>query len=95
MNDFWKSYDITHAELGPDFRCYPLYGKIHLIELALSLVFIVGMALWYRRSSSSARRCEAFEKMIDVIADSRRISYANFDEKAFHGEAQMKCGKIG
>lgn len=56
MNDFWKSYDITHAELGPDFRCYPLYGKIHLIELALSLVFIVGMALWYRRSSASARR---------------------------------------
>lgn len=51
MNDFWKSYDITHAELGPNFRCYPLYGKIHLIELALSLVFIVGMALWYRRSS--------------------------------------------
>ena len=45
MNDFWKSYDITHAELGPNFRCYPLYGKIHLIELALSLVFIVGMAL--------------------------------------------------
>ena len=39
--------------------------------------------------------CEAFEKMIDVIADSRRISRANFDEKAFHGEAQMKCGKIG
>ena len=55
MNDFWKSYDITHAELGPNFRCYPLYGKIHLIELALSLVFIVGMALWYRRSSASAR----------------------------------------
>ena len=46
MNDFWKSYDITHAELGPNFRCYPLYGKIHLIELALSLVFIVGVALW-------------------------------------------------
>ena len=37
MNDFWKSYDITHAELGPNFRCYPLYGNIHLIELALSL----------------------------------------------------------
>ena len=40
MNDFWKSYDITHAELGPNFRCYPLYGKIHLIELALSLVSV-------------------------------------------------------
>ena len=39
--------------------------------------------------------CEAFEKMIDVIADSRRISRANFDEKAFHGEAQMKCDNIG
>ena len=43
----------------------------------------------------AAAVCEAFEKMIDVIADSRRISRANFDEKAFHGEAQMKCGKIG
>ena len=39
--------------------------------------------------------CEAFEKMIDVIADSRRISRANFDEKAFHGETQMKCDNIG
>ena len=26
MNDFWKSYDITHAEYGADYRCYPLYG---------------------------------------------------------------------
>jgi len=39
--------------------------------------------------------CEAFEKKIDVIADLRGISNANFDEKAFHGETQMKCGKIG
>ena len=28
MNDFWKSYDITHAEFGADYRCYPLYGGI-------------------------------------------------------------------
>lgn len=26
MNDFWKSYDITHAEYGADYRCYPLYA---------------------------------------------------------------------
>lgn len=55
MNDFWKSYDITHAELGPNFRCYPLYGKIHLIELALSLVFIVGMV----SVTAAARLCPA------------------------------------
>ena len=69
MNDFWKSYDITHAELGPNFRCYPLYGKIHLIELALSLVFIVGMALWYRRSSASARRHILVGVTIALLAD--------------------------
>ena len=46
MNDFWKSYDITHAEYGADYRCYPLYGGIHLTELALSLAFIAGLAWW-------------------------------------------------
>ena len=56
MNDFWKSYDITHAEFGADYRCYPLYGGIHLTELALSLAFIAGMAWWYRRSSARTRR---------------------------------------
>ena len=56
MNDFWKSYDITHAEFGGDYRCYPLYGGIHLTELALSLAFIAGMAWWYRRSSARTRR---------------------------------------
>ena len=30
MNDFWKSYDITHAEYGADYRCYPLYGTVPL-----------------------------------------------------------------
>lgn len=56
MNDFWKSYDITHAEYGADYRCYPLYGTVHLMELAISLAFIVGVALWYRRSSARTRR---------------------------------------
>ena len=37
MNDFWKSYDITHAEYGADYRCYPLYGTVHLMELAIRL----------------------------------------------------------
>lgn len=56
MNDFWKSYDITHAEYGADYRCYPLYGTVHLMELVISLAFIVGAALWYRRSSARTRR---------------------------------------
>lgn len=45
MSDFWKSYDITALEYGEGYQCYPLYGKIHRIELALSLLFIVGVAL--------------------------------------------------
>ena len=28
MNDFWKSYDITAAEYGAGYECYPLFGKI-------------------------------------------------------------------
>ena len=36
MSDFWKSYDITAAEYGAGYECYPLFGTVHLIELALS-----------------------------------------------------------
>ena len=35
MSDFWKSYDITAAEYGAGYECYPLFGTVHLIELAL------------------------------------------------------------
>ena len=56
MSDFWKSYDITALEYGEGYQCYPLYGKIHRIELALSLLFIVGVALWYKRSGAKLRR---------------------------------------
>ena len=51
MNDFWKSYDITAAEYGAGYECYPLFGTVHLTELAVSALFILGMALWYRRSA--------------------------------------------
>ena len=34
MSDFWKSYDITAAEFGPGYECYPLFGTVHLVELA-------------------------------------------------------------
>ena len=56
MNDFWKSYDITALEYGVNYQCYPLYGKIHLTELALSLIFILSAALWYRHSGPKQRR---------------------------------------
>ena len=56
MNDFWKSYDITALEYGEGYECYPLYGTVHLIELALSALFILGMALWYRHSGAKQRR---------------------------------------
>ena len=62
MNDFWKSYDITALEYGVNYQCYPLYGRIHLTELALSLIFILSAALWYRHSggcSSDWRECAA------------------------------------
>ena len=52
MNDFWKSYDITALEYGEGYECYPLYGTVHLIELALSALFILGIALWYRHSGA-------------------------------------------
>ena len=39
--------------------------------------------------------CEAFEKRIDTMINPRRILCADFDEKAFHGETQIKCDNIG
>ena len=56
MNDFWKSYDITALEYGVNYQCYPLYGRIHLTELALSLIFILSAALWDRHSGPKQRR---------------------------------------
>lgn len=56
MNDFWKSYDLIAAEYGADYQCYPLFGRVHLLELAISVLFICGMTMWYRRSTSSRRR---------------------------------------
>ena len=56
MSDFWKSYDITAAEYGAGYECYPLFGTVHLIELALSALFLLGMVWWYRRSTPRTRR---------------------------------------
>ena len=55
MSDFWKSYDITAAEYGAGYECYPLFGTVHLIELALSALFLLGMVWWYRRSTLRMR----------------------------------------
>ena len=55
MSDFWKSYDITAAEYGAGYECYPLFGTVHLIELALSALFLLGMVWWYRRSTPRTR----------------------------------------
>lgn len=56
MNDFWKSYDLVELELGADHQCYPLFGQIHLTELAVSALLIAGVVLWYRRASAKMRR---------------------------------------
>lgn len=56
MSDFWKSYDITAAEFGPGYTCYPLFGTVHLVELAVSALFVLGMAVWYRRAGAHTRR---------------------------------------
>ena len=56
MSDFWKSYDITAAEYGAGYECYPLFGTVHLIELALSALFLLCMVWWYRRSTPRTRR---------------------------------------
>lgn len=60
MSDFWKSYDITAAEYGAGYECYPLFGTVHLVELALSALFILGMAWWYRRSVRRVPQVLAF-----------------------------------
>ena len=56
MSDFWKSYDITAAEYGAGYECYPLFGTVHLIELALSALFLLCMVWGYRRSTPRIRR---------------------------------------
>ena len=56
MSDFWKSYDIPAAEYGAGYECYPLFGTVHLIELALSALFLLCMVWWYRRSAPCTRR---------------------------------------
>ena len=56
MNNFWKSYDLTAAEFGPNYECYPLFGAVHLLELALSALFLIGMTVWYRRNGARTRR---------------------------------------
>ena len=56
MSDFWKSYDITAAEYGAGYECYPLFGTVHLIELALSALFLLCMVWWFRRSTPRTRR---------------------------------------
>ncbi len=81
MNDFWKSYDITHAEFGADYRCYPLYGGIHLTELALSLAFIAGMAWWYRRSSARNQlRVLKDCKLVRFRREGKTVYYALDDD---------------
>lgn len=35
------------------------------------------------------------KKRIDTMINPRRILCADFDEKAFHGETQIKCDNIG
>ena len=59
MSDFWKSYDITAAEYGAGYECYPLFGTVHLIELALSALFLLCTVWWSRRSPPRAPRMDA------------------------------------
>lgn len=56
MNEFWFSYELTAAKYRPGFQCYPLFGRVHLLELAISALFIVCMAAWYRRAGTRTRR---------------------------------------
>ena len=69
MNDFWKSYDLIAEEYGADYECYPLFGRVHLLELALSALFILGVALWYRRSTQRGRRRIQTGVTILLLAD--------------------------
>ena len=69
MNDFWKSYDITALEYGPGYACYPLFGTVHCIELVLSALFILGIAVWYRRACTRTRRRILVGVTLALLAD--------------------------
>lgn len=69
MDDFWKSYGITAQEYGAAYQCYPLFGRVHCVELTLSAAFLVGMALWYRRSSTHARKKIRAGVTLALLAD--------------------------
>lgn len=76
MSDFWKSYDITAAEYGAGYECYPLFGTVHLIELALSALFLLGMVWWYRRSTPRTRRHILVGVTAALLADEAACCWA-------------------
>lgn len=56
MSDFWKSIPTIQAERGSDYKAYSLFGATHLAELAVAVLAVVLVCLWYRRADEKTRR---------------------------------------
>ena len=87
MNDFWKSYDLIAAEYGADYQCYPLFGRVHLLELALSALFILVMIRWYRSSRTTVRRRILIGVTAALLADEAALLLGMY----FTGQWDWSC----
>lgn len=56
MSEFWKSIPTIQAERGSGYVSFPLFGAVHIAELAVTALFVALMCFIYRRASKDARR---------------------------------------
>ena len=69
MNEFWMSYEMIARRYGPGYQGYPLFGAVHLGELAAVAVCILLTARWYRRSPERTRRRILWGVTVLLLAD--------------------------
>ena len=69
MSEFWMSYEMIAQRYGPGYQGYPLFGAVHLGELAAVAVCILLAARWYRRSPERTRRRILWGVTVLLLAD--------------------------
>lgn len=69
MSEFWMSYEMIAQRYGPGYQGYPLFGAVHLGELAAVAVCILLTARWYRRSPERTRRRILWGVTVLLLAD--------------------------
>lgn len=69
MSEFWMSYEMIARRYGPGYQGYPLFGAVHLGELAAVAVCILLTARWYRRSPERTRRRILWGVTVLLLAD--------------------------